>query len=552
MKKMKFLIKNDLLKSTSKSASKSGQTGLSKVRTDCIVLGVYETSSFGSEKNSAAVLIDSSSAGSITKLFKQGDFNGKYKQTSILYNLPNIQCTRVLLVGLGKESELDQEKYVEVTKTCASTLSQLPVNRIVNMMLENTPNDSDPLWALHTCALSLYDNQYRFDEFKTGSKSKLLASPDDNASIRSNLQEVIFGSTTINASDAAKTISQALAVGDGLALARNLSNQPGNICTPIHLANTATEIAKKFKLKIEIFKEADIKRKKMGAFLSVAKGSSEPPYFIILKYEGSAQYASSKKTKLAPIVLIGKGITFDSGGISLKPGEGMDEMKYDMCGAAAVLGSIQAAAQMKLPLDIIAIVPTCENMPAGNANKPGDIVTSLSGKTIEVLNTDAEGRLILCDALTYAESLKPELIIDVATLTGACVIALGNHRSGLYANDNQLAEELITAGENTLDLCWRMPLDDAYQAQLKSNFADVANIGGRAAGSVTGACFLKRFVQDSKWAHLDIAGTAWRSGASKGATGRPVPLLTQFLVNRSNNHFNNGLNNTTHLKKQKR
>jgi leucyl aminopeptidase len=264
----------------------------------------------------------------------------------------------------------------------------------------------------------------------------------------------------------------------------------------------------------------------MGALLAVAKGSDEPPKLIVLRYQGAA---ASK----APVVLVGKGITFDTGGISLKPAAEMDEMKYDMCGAASVLGTLRAVAEMKLPLNVVGLVPTCENMPSGRASRPGDIVTSMSGQTIEILNTDAEGRLILCDALTYAERFKPSAVIDIATLTGACVIALGHHNSGLFARQDKLATELTQAGRAAGDPCWRMPLDDEYQEQLKSPFADVANIGGRAAGAVTAACFLSRFTKAYDWAHLDIAGTAWRSGANKGSSGRPVPLLSGFLVARA-------------------
>ncbi|KAG0322667.1 hypothetical protein BGZ97_005000 [Linnemannia gamsii] len=334
---------------------------------------------------------------------------------------------------------------------------------------------------------------------------------------------------TVNAADeksAKASAKQGVALASGMDFARDLANLPGNICTPTYLAQTAKELAHEFALKAEVLGQKQLETLKMGAFLSVAKGSVEPPKLIVLHYQGAAA-----KTK--PIVLVGKGITFDAGGISLKPGEGMDEMKYDMCGAAAALGTLRAVAEMALKLNLIVVIPSCENMPAGNAYKPGDIVTSMSGQTIEVLNTDAEGRLILCDALTYVERFKPALVIDIATLTGACVIALGHHHSGLFAKEDALANELLAAAAASVDPIWRMPLDEEYQEQLKSNFADMANIGGRPAGSVTAACFLARFTQAYSWAHLDIAGTAWKSGAAKGATGRPVPLLTQFLIERA-------------------
>ena len=310
---------------------------------------------------------------------------------------------------------------------------------------------------------------------------------------------------------------------EGMDLAKDLGNLPPNICTPTYLAKTAQGLVKKTAIKVEVLGQKQLEALGMGSFLSVAKGSDTPPQFIIMRHQGG-------KPSEAPIVLVGKGITFDTGGISLKPGEAMDEMKYDMCGAASVIGTLYASALMKLGKNVIGVIPTCENMPSGRASRPGDIVKSMSGQTIEILNTDAEGRLILCDALTYVERFKPKAVIDVATLTGACVIALGHVHSGLFSDDQGLVDGLTKAGYASLDTVWRLPLDAAYQEQLKSNFADVANIGGRPAGSVTAACFLARFTEKYKWAHLDIAGTAWKSGAAKGSTGRPVPLLVNYLL----------------------
>ncbi|MGH8711263.1 MAG: leucyl aminopeptidase, partial [Burkholderiales bacterium] len=321
-------------------------------------------------------------------------------------------------------------------------------------------------------------------------------------------------------------LKQALAIAEGVKLTKDLGNLPPNICTPSYLAEQALQIAKKHNLKAEVLEQKDMEKLGMGSLLSVARGSNQPPKLIVLHYSGAA-----KKQK--PVVLVGKGITFDTGGISIKPAAEMDEMKFDMCGAASVLGSIKAVAEMRLPLNVVGIIPTTENMPSGNASRPGDIVTSMSGQTIEILNTDAEGRLILCDALTYAERFHPAVVIDIATLTGACVIALGHVASGLYSNDDALARELLNAGEYAHDRAWQMPLWDDYQEQLKSNFADMANIGGRPAGSITAACFLARFTKKYSWAHLDIAGTAWKSGKEKGGTGRPVPLLTQFLIHKA-------------------
>jgi len=307
-------------------------------------------------------------------------------------------------------------------------------------------------------------------------------------------------------------------------LCRTLGDMPPNICTPTYLSETAKNLANDLGLKVEILEESDMKKMGMNSLLSVSKGSIEKPKLISLSYQG--------KKKSKPIVLVGKGVTFDTGGISLKPGQAMDEMKYDMCGAASVMGVMKAVALMKLPVNLTVVVPTVENMPAHNASKPGDVVKSMSGQTIEILNTDAEGRLILCDALTYVQKYNPEIVIDVATLTGACIIALGKVNSGLMSNNQALADEIIKASESSNDGVWQLPISDEYDEQLKSNFADMANIGGREAGSVTAACFLARFTKDYKWAHLDIAGTAWNSGTNKGATGRPVPLLSEIILNR--------------------
>ena len=322
-------------------------------------------------------------------------------------------------------------------------------------------------------------------------------------------------------------LQQGQAVAEGVALARELGNLPGNYCTPTHLGDEAKRLSRTFKhVKAEVLDRRAIEKLGMGSFLSVTNGSAQPPRFIILRYDGAA-------ASQAPVVLVGKGITFDTGGISLKPGAGMDEMKFDMGGAASVLGTFRALAELKPKLNVIGLIPTCENMPSGTATKPGDVVTSMSGQTIEVLNTDAEGRLILCDALTYAERFKPAAVIDIATLTGACVIALGNIHSGLFSADDQLADALLAAGLQAQDTAWRMPIDDEYGEALKSNFADLGNVGGREGGAITAAVFLSKFTKAYRWAHLDIAGSAWKSGGAKGGTGRPVGLLTQFILNQA-------------------
>jgi leucyl aminopeptidase len=324
----------------------------------------------------------------------------------------------------------------------------------------------------------------------------------------------------------AEAVRQGLAIAEGMALAKDLGNLGGNVCTPAYMAKTAQALGKEFKLKVEVLERADMEKLGMGSALSVGRASHEPCKFIVMHYKGGG-------AKQKPIVLIGKGLTFDTGGISLKPGDDLDMMKYDMAGGASVLGVMKTIARLGLPLNVIGIVGAVENMPGGNASRPGDVVTSMSGQTIEILNTDAEGRLVLCDALTYAERFEPACVVDVATLTGACIMALGTQTSGLFANDDALADELLESGEDAGDRAWRLPLWDVYQTQLKSNFADMSNLGGRPAGAVTAACFLARFAGAYKWAHLDIAGTSSVSGDAKGATGRPVPLLAEFLLGRA-------------------
>jgi leucyl aminopeptidase len=324
----------------------------------------------------------------------------------------------------------------------------------------------------------------------------------------------------------ARGLQRGQALAAGVELARECANRPGNHATPSYLAAEAKKLGKQFGFEVEVFDRKAIEKLGMGSFLAVAQGSEEPPRFIVIKYQGGAKGR-------APLVLVGKGITFDSGGISLKPGAEMDEMKFDMGGAASVLGTLRAIGELKPRINVIGLIATCENMPSGRAVKPGDVVRSMSGQTIEILNTDAEGRLILCDALTYAERFEPAAVVDIATLTGACVVALGHHHSGLFSTDEKLAAELLAASRSALDPAWRMPLDAEYGEGLKSNFADVANIAGRAGGAITAAVFLKRFAAKFAWAHLDVAGTAWKSGAAKGATGRPVPLLTHFVLSRA-------------------
>ena len=384
------------------------------------------------------------------------------------------------------------------------------------MLFRSKAGRRDCAWKARQVALVAAECAYRFDYMKSKKSD-----PRPLANI-----ELLTAAR--DATAAARGLREGQAIGTGVNLTKDLGNLPGNVCTPTYLAEQARKIAREWKLDVEVLERKDMEKLGMGSLLSVAQGSRQPPKLIVMKYAGGQK-------KARPVVLVGKGITFDSGGISLKPGAEMDEMKFDMCGAASVLGAIVTCAAMRLKLNVVGIIPTTENMPGGAATKPGDIVTSMSGQTVEILNTDAEGRLILCDALTYAERFEPEAVIDIATLTGACVIALGHVASGLYSNKEGLARELLAAGDEAYDRAWHMPLWDDYQEQLKSNFADMANIGGRPAGSVTAACFLSRFAKKFDWAHLDIAGTAWKSGKDKGATGRPVALLTSFLMKRAAN-----------------
>jgi leucyl aminopeptidase len=481
-----------------------------KLRTNALVVGIYED-----EKLSpSAQRIDKASEGYLSKLINQGDFAGKIGQTLLLFALPEIKAERVLLMGCGEKSKLRAKELRQSWSSAVTVLQECGATDAVACLLElKSKNDDTAQWARLITETAEHAS-YRYDQTK--SKKKAPQHP---------LGRVAFLLEQRSQQSAAEQgVHWGQAIAKGVSLARDLANLPGNICTPTYLADTAHKMAKEYKrLSAKILDQADMEKLGMGALLAVARGSQQPPKLIILEYKGTSN-------KQQPIVLIGKGVTFDSGGISIKPADRMDEMKYDMSGGASVLGSLRACAELELPLNVVVIIPCSENLPDGNANKPGDIITSLSGQTIEVLNTDAEGRLILCDALTYSKRYNPKVVIDVATLTGACVIALGAHASGLLSNDQALADSLLAAGQTSGDRAWQLPLWEDYQQQLKSNFADIANIGGREAGAITGACFLARFAEEFCWAHLDIAGTAWLSGKDKGATGRPVPLLTQYLI----------------------
>jgi len=485
-------------------------------RSACIVVGVFEKRKPGSH----AASLDKATGGEISRILKQGDMDGKIGQTLMLFNLPKLQADRVLLVGCGKQDEFNDKQFSTAINAAIKAVNDSGAKDAACFLTDLEVKERNRAWNVRRAAelthlaLYLYDRTISDKEKPEYPLGKLQLFVDD--------QSLKPARTGLKIGEA---------IGKGANLARELSNLPGNICTPGFLASQASRKLKGYQnMKVRSLNQKAIEELKMGAFLSVAKGSRQPPRLIVMEYHGG-------KKGDKPIALVGKGITFDAGGISIKPAAAMDEMKYDMGGAAGVIGTMLAVGELQLPINVVAIVPTCENLPDGNANKPGDIVTSMSGQTIEILNTDAEGRLILCDALTYSEKFKPRAVIDVATLTGACIIALGNHPCGLLSNDDKLAEAILTAGQTSQDRAWQLPLWEEYQEQLKSNFADMANIGGREAGTITAACFLSRFTKKMKWAHLDIAGTAWKSGAEKGGTGRPVPLLTQYLLDQSGKKY---------------
>ena len=480
------------------------------VKADAIVVGVHADG----ELTSTAKALDTASAGAIKAAVKSGDMTGKRGSHLLLRGLKGVAAPRVLLAGLGGKDDFSEKAFADAVRASLKAFSSA-VKDVAIAAGDWQVKNRDIEWQARTLALSARETAFRSDELKSK------RDPDGEGVAKVSL----LLATREAAAD--RGLHHGTAIANGMEVTKRLGNLPPNICTPTYLGEQARKIGKEWKLDVEVLETKQLEALKMGSFLAVARGSAQPPRLIVMKYNGAGP-------KTAPIVLVGKGITFDSGGISLKPGAAMDEMKFDMCGAASVLGTMRALAELKLKLNVVGVVAACENMPAGNATKPGDIVTSMSGQTIEILNTDAEGRLILCDALTYAERFKPAAVVDMATLTGACVVALGNINSGLFANNDELANELLAASKAANDAAWRMPLDEDYQDQLKTNFADMANIGTPGnAGAVTAACFLARFTKNLTWAHLDIAGTAWKSGAAKGATGRPVPLLAQFLINRA-------------------
>jgi leucyl aminopeptidase len=482
-----------------------------KQRTGCIVVGVFESRKL----SPSAAQLDKATKGHLSAVLRSGDMEGKTGSTLLLHAVPGVTAERILLVGLGKEAEFREKEFRSALATALRALQATGSADAAITLAALAVKKRDVAWRVRQTIIAAAESLYRFDQLK---------SKKDEA--KRSLRKLTLLVEEQDTTAAEQALKEGRAIAAAMDTMKDLANLPGNLCTPTYLATQAKALAKEFKLQVDVLDRKAMEKLGMHSLLAVAKGSHQPPQFIVLKYSGG-------KKSDKPVVLVGKGVTFDTGGISLKPAPEMDEMKYDMSGAASVMAAIKAAALMKLPLNVVAVVPTVENMPGGSATRPGDIVTSMSGQTIEILNTDAEGRLILCDALTYVERFEPDCVIDVATLTGACVIALGGVVSGLLANNDGLARELLDAGDASWDRAWQMPLLDDYQEQLQSNFADMGNIGGRAAGTITAACFLSRFTKKYEWAHLDIAGTAWKSGKEKGSTGRPVPLLTQFLLSRA-------------------
>ncbi len=480
------------------------------INSDCLCIPYHTDIKLGA----GGKALDEKLDGLISKKIKQYHFKGQNGECCEIA-LASEKTERVILVGMGEAKTLNADQSNKALQSLAKNLIKLPYSKAafaLDELAETLRSD-----ALRQLIQQLADAQYKFDAYKS------------KKSDPARLRELSIVADKGQHSALKKVISYTQALSIGMATTKDLGNQPGNVCTPSFLADTAKKLAKDCDaMSVKVLEEKDMEKLNMGAFLSVSKGSSEPGKLIILEYKGGNK-------KDAPHVLVGKGITFDTGGISLKPGAQMDEMKYDMCGAASVLGVMTALNELRPKMNVIGVIAAAENMPAGNASKPGDIVTTSSGQTVEILNTDAEGRLVLCDALTYVERFKPASVVDIATLTGACIIALGHHTSAVMSNDQELADALLAAGQQAQDKAWQLPLWDEYQKQIDSPFADMQNIGGKGAGSITAGCFLARFTKAYKWAHLDIAGTAWVSGGmDKGATGRPVPLLMQYLTNQLN------------------
>jgi leucyl aminopeptidase len=475
--------------------------------TSCAVVGVFEEA-----PSPAAAAIDAASGGAVARLRESGDFTGKAGTTLVLHGLAGVAAPRVMLVGLGSEDEFDACAFQRACNEAGKALKRMPVAAACTWLPQLDVQGRGVDWRVRTCALAIDHACFRYTATRK---------PSNGDALRLEKLEIAAGT------DARRGLQQARAIARGVAFARELGCLPPNLCTPTHIAAQAKTIADGHPgVTLEVLEREDMQKLDMGALLAVASGAAAPPKLIVLQYRGAGD--------AKPYALVGKGVTFDTGGMNLKPTGSMEEMKYDMCGAAGVLGAFLAAVEMKLPVNLVCVVPSVENMPDGASYRPSDVLHTHAGITVEVLNTDAEGRLILCDALAYAcKRFQPRALVDAATLTGACVIALGAHASGLFSADDELAGELLAAGTASLDRAWRLPLWNDYKNQLESAFADVANVGGKSAGAITAALFLSRFTRGTCWAHLDVAGTAWISGRKGYATGRPVPLLAQWLIDRA-------------------
>ena len=486
-----------------------------KQRSACVVVGVFDNRKL----SLSAELIDRASNGYVSEIIRRGDMEGKLGATLLLHNVRGTLADRVLLVGLGKERDFRDREFRSAIRSAVKLLNETGSYEAVVYLTEEKVKRREVAWRVEHAVVVAMESVYRFEQMKS-----------QPTEVRRPLRKLTLSvpqRSDLTAGEAAA--ARGLAIAHGIDMARDLGNMPGNLCTPTYLAERATQLGIEFpEIKVTILERKECEELGMGSFLSVTNGSDQPPRFIVF------EYMQSKKGSAKPCVLVGKGITFDTGGISIKPAAAMDEMKFDMCGAASVFGTFRTIAELKAPVNLVGLIPACENMPSGRATKPGDVVTSMSGQTIEVLNTDAEGRLILADALTYAERFEPEAVVDIATLTGAMVVALGHVASGLFSNNETLARALLAAGDDAYDRAWQFPIWEEYQEGLASNFADFANIAGRGGGSIVAACFLSRFTKKYDWAHLDIAGTAWRDAKEKGATGRPVALLATWLLAQEN------------------
>ncbi|HFT0289762.1 TPA: leucyl aminopeptidase [Proteus mirabilis] len=485
-----------------------------KQRSACIIVGVFEPRRL----SPIAEQLDKISDGYISALLRRGELEGKVGQSLLLHHVPNVLSERVLLIGCGKERELDERQYKQIIQKTINTLNETGSMEAVCFLTELHVKGRNNYWKVRQAVETAKDCLYTFDQLKS-----------NKTELRRPLRKMVFNvPTRRELPSGERAIAHGLAIASGIKACKDLANMPPNICNAAYLASQARQLAdSSANVSTRVIGEEQMKELNMNAYLAVGQGSQNESLMSIIEYKGNQDPESR------PIVLVGKGLTFDSGGISIKPADGMDEMKYDMCGAATVYGVMRVVAELQLPINVIGVLAGCENMPGGKAYRPGDILTTMSGQTVEVLNTDAEGRLVLCDTLTYVERFEPELVIDIATLTGACMVALGHHYSGLMSNHNPLAHELMNASEQAGDRAWRLPLGEEFYEQIESNFADLANTDGRLGGAITAGCFLARFASKYNWAHLDIAGTAWRSGKAKGATGRPVSLLSQFLLNRA-------------------